>query len=93
MSSKIATAILKMPFSFPIRSQVRFLSWTVPLLTLSAPDLLKKTLTNLLDPSLLEGVYIPNLVISLFIVNKAYAKLIFNHTLSPRLSKVLFKWN
>jgi hypothetical protein len=31
-------------------------------------------------PSLLEGVYIPNLVTSPFIVNKAYAELIYNCT-------------
>jgi fatty acid synthase subunit alpha len=46
-----------------------------------------------LDPSLLEGVYIPNLVASPFAVNKAYAELIYNRTSSPRLSKVLRKWD
>ena len=45
-----------------------------------------------MDPSLLEGVYIPNLVASPFVVNKAYAELIYNRTSSPRLSKVLRKW-
>ena len=57
------------------------------------PDLSKKILANLLDPLLLEGVYIPNLVASPFIVNKAYAKLIYNRTSSSRLSKVLRKWD
>jgi len=38
-------------------------------------------------------VYIPNLVASPFAVNKAYAELIYNRTSSPRLSKVLRKWN
>ena len=56
------------------------------------PDLSKKIPANLLDPSLLEGVYIPNLVASPFAVNKAYAELIYNRTSSPRLSKVLRKW-
>ena len=46
-----------------------------------------------MDPSLLERVYIPNLVASPFAVNKAYAELIYNRTSSPRLSKVLRKWD
>ena len=60
---------------------------------LSVPDLSKKIPANLLDPSLLEGVYIPNLVASPFAVNKAYAELIYNRTSSPRLSKILRKWD
>ncbi len=48
---------------------------------------------NLLDLPLLERVYIPNLVPSLFTFNKAHAKLINNRTSSPCLSKVLCKWN
>jgi len=59
----------------------------------SIPDLSKKIPTNLLGLSLLEKVYIPNLVTSPLAVNKAYAELIYNHTLSPHLSKVLCKWN
>ncbi len=59
----------------------------------SIPDLLKKIPTNLLDLSLLEKAYIPNLVASPFTVNKAYAELIYNHTSSPHLLKVLRKWN
>jgi 3-oxoacyl-ACP reductase-like protein len=46
-----------------------------------------------LDPSLLERVYIPNLVASPFTVNKDYAELLYNRTSSPRLSKVLRKWD
>jgi len=46
-----------------------------------------------LDPALLEGVDIPNLVALPFAVNKAYAELIYNRTSSPRLSKVLRKWD
>jgi hypothetical protein len=39
------------------------------------PDLSKKIPANLLDPSLFEkGVYIPNLVRSPSVVNKAYAE-------------------
>jgi fatty acid synthase subunit alpha, fungi type len=63
-------------------------------LNLSGPsDLAKKIPSTLLDPSLLEGVYISNLITSPFAVNKAYAELIYNRTSSPRLSKVLRKWN
>jgi len=43
--------------------------------------------------SLLEGVYIPNLVASPFVVNKTYAELVYNRSSSPRLSKVLRKWD
>jgi fatty acid synthase subunit beta len=46
-----------------------------------------------LDPSLLEGVYIPNLVASPFAVSKSYAELNYNRTPSPHLSKVLCKWD
>lgn len=59
----------------------------------SATDLSKKIPADLLDPSLLENVYIPNLVASPFTVNKEYAELIYNRTSSPRLSKVLRKWD
>lgn len=56
-------------------------------------DLSKKIPAALLDPSLLERVYIPNLVAAPFTVNKTYAELIYNRTSSPRLSKVLRKWD
>ena len=59
----------------------------------SVADLSKKIPADLLDPSLLEGVYIPNLVASPFTVNKEYAELIYHRTSSPRLSKVLRKWD
>ena len=55
-----------------------------------ALDLSKKIPANLLDPALLEGVYIPNLVVSPFTVSKGYAELIYNRTSSP---KVLRKWD
>jgi hypothetical protein len=48
-------------------------------------DLSKKFPADLLDPSLLDGVYIPNLIASPFTVSKSYAELIYNRTSSPRL--------
>ncbi|KAH9954799.1 hypothetical protein BC827DRAFT_1379315 [Russula dissimulans] len=53
----------------------------------------KKIHADLLDPSLLNGVYIPDLVASPFTVHKAYAEPIYNRALSPRLSEVLRKWD
>jgi hypothetical protein len=44
------------------------------------PDLSKKISANILHLSLLEGVYIPNLVASPLIVNEVYAELIYNRT-------------
>jgi hypothetical protein len=38
-------------------------------------------------------VSIPNLIASPFAINNAYAELIYNHTLSPQLSKVLRNWD
>ncbi|KAH9957667.1 hypothetical protein BC827DRAFT_1377997 [Russula dissimulans] len=49
----------------------------------------KKIHADLLDPSLLNGVYIPDLVASPFAVHKAYAEPIYNRALSPRLSERL----
>ena len=57
------------------------------------PDLSKKIPADLLGPSLLEGVYFPNLVASPLMVNKDYAELLYNRTSSPHLSKVLQKWD
>ena len=45
---------------------------------------MKKIPANLLDLLLLKGIYIPNLVPSPFTVNKGYAELIYNCTLSLR---------
>jgi len=60
----------------------------------TAPDLLKKIPADLLDPSLLERVYIPNLVVSPFTVNKGYAGHIFYNCISsPHLLKVLRRWD
>ncbi|TFY80295.1 hypothetical protein EWM64_g3715 [Hericium alpestre] len=46
-----------------------------------------------LNPDMLEGKYVPNLVAEPFAVNKEYAQLIYDQTLSPRLSKVLHSWD
>jgi len=53
------------------------------------PNLSKKIPANLLDPSPLDVVYIPNLVASLFVVNKAYAELIYNRVSRKFFTKVL----
>ena len=42
---------------------------------------------------MLVGKYVPNLVAKTFDVSKEYAQLIYDQTLSPRLDKVLRKWD
>jgi fatty acid synthase subunit beta len=42
---------------------------------------------------MLVGKYIPNLVTKKFDVSRDYAQLIYNQTSSPRLDKVLKKWD
>ncbi|KAJ3540249.1 hypothetical protein NM688_g6254 [Phlebia brevispora] len=46
-----------------------------------------------LNPDMLVGKYVPNLVAKPFQVTKDYAQLIYEQTLSPRLDKVLRKWD
>ncbi|RDX57079.1 fatty acid synthase [Lentinus brumalis] len=46
-----------------------------------------------LNPDTLVGKYVPNLVAKPFEVTKDYAQLIYDQTLSPRLDKVLRKWD
>ncbi|OBZ72637.1 Fatty acid synthase subunit beta [Grifola frondosa] len=46
-----------------------------------------------LNPDTLVGKYVPNLVAKPFQVSKDYAQLIYDQTLSPRLDKVLRKWD
>ncbi|KAI0787467.1 fatty acid synthase [Fomes fomentarius] len=46
-----------------------------------------------LNPDTLVGKYVPNLVAKPFEVSKEYAQLIYDQTLSPRLDKVLRKWD
>ncbi|KAI0342734.1 fatty acid synthase [Trametopsis cervina] len=45
-----------------------------------------------LDPDTLIGKYVPNLIAKPFEVTKEYAQIIYDQTLSPRLDKVLRKW-
>ena len=56
-------------------------------------DLSKKINPSLLNPDMLVGRYIPNLVAKPFAVTKEYAQLIYDQTSSPRLDKVLKKWD
>ncbi|KAI6129042.1 hypothetical protein EDD16DRAFT_1516096, partial [Pisolithus croceorrhizus] len=53
----------------------------------------KKVNPTLLNPDMLVGKYIPNLVAKPFDVSKDYAQLIYDQTSSPRLDKVLKKWD
>ncbi|KAE9385207.1 hypothetical protein BT96DRAFT_1007268 [Gymnopus androsaceus JB14] len=46
-----------------------------------------------LNPDLLIGNYIPNLIAKPFDVSQEYAQIIYNQTSSPRLGKVLRKWD
>ncbi|KAI0826547.1 acyl transferase domain-containing protein [Trametes gibbosa] len=46
-----------------------------------------------LNSDTLVGKYVPNLVAKPFDVSKEYAQLIYDQTLSPRLDKVLRKWD
>ncbi len=58
-----------------------------------SPDLSKKINAAHLNPDMLVGRYVPNLVAKPFEVSKDYAQLIYDQTLSPRLDKVLRKWD
>ena len=42
---------------------------------------------------MLVGRYIPNLIAKLFKVTKEYAQIIYDQTSSPRLDKVVQKWD
>ncbi|KAI0033531.1 fatty acid synthase [Vararia minispora EC-137] len=74
---------------------------TIPLPGIDVPfhsrylwaDLSKKINAAQLDPDMLEGKYIPNLVAKPFAVTKEYTQLIYDQTSSPRLSKVLKAWD
>ncbi|KAF7311393.1 Fatty acid synthase subunit alpha [Mycena kentingensis (nom. inval.)] len=46
-----------------------------------------------LNPDMLIGKYIPNLIAIPFAVTKEYAQITYNQTSSPRLDKVLKKWD
>jgi len=56
-------------------------------------DLSKKIKADHLNPDMLVGKYIPNLVARPFEVSREYAQLIYDQTSSPRLDKVLRKWD
>jgi fatty acid synthase subunit alpha, fungi type len=56
-------------------------------------DLSKKVNPAQLDPDLLEGKYIPNLVAQPFAITREYTQLVYDRTSSPRLSKVLRTWD
>ena len=55
-------------------------------------DLSKKINPTLLNPDMLIGKYIPNLVAKPFDITKEYIQLIYDQTSSPRLDKVLKRW-
>lgn len=56
-------------------------------------DLSKKINPLHLNPDLLVGKYIPNLIAKPFEVTKEYAQIIYDQTSSPRLDKVLTNWD
>ena len=60
---------------------------------LNFPDLSKKINATQLNPDMLINKYIPNLVAKPFEVSREYAQLIYDQTSSPRLDKVLKKWD
>ncbi|EPQ52677.1 hypothetical protein GLOTRDRAFT_112049 [Gloeophyllum trabeum ATCC 11539] len=53
----------------------------------------KKIDATHLNPDMLVGKYVPNLVAKPFEVSRDYAQLIYDQTSSPRLDKVLRKWD
>lgn len=53
----------------------------------------KKINPTYLNPDMLVGKYVPNLIAKPFEVTKEYAQIIYDQTLSPRLDKVLRKWD
>lgn len=56
-------------------------------------DLSKKINPTHLNPDMLVGKYIPNLIAKPFEVSREYAQVIYDQTSSPRLDKVLSKWS
>lgn len=55
-------------------------------------DLSKRINPATLNPDMLIGKYIPNLIAKPFAVSREYAQIIYDQTSSPRLDKVLQKW-
>jgi len=66
--------------------------WVIDSYKLSV-DLGKKINPLHLNPDMLVGRYIPNLIAKPFEVTKEYAQIIYDQTSSPRLDKVLRKWD
>ena len=56
-------------------------------------DLSKKINPSLLNPDMLIGKYIPNLVAKPFAVTREFVQLIYDQTSLPRLDKVLARWD
>jgi len=57
------------------------------------PDLSKKINPAQLNPDMLIGKYVPNLIAKPFEVTKEYAQIIYDQTSSPRLDKILKSWD
>ena len=55
-------------------------------------DLSKKINATHLNPDMLVGKYIPNLIAKPFQVSREYAQIIYDQTSSPHFNKVLKKW-
>ncbi|KAH8100945.1 fatty acid synthase [Cristinia sonorae] len=53
----------------------------------------KKVSASQIDPDMLIGRYVPNLIAKPFELTKEYIQIIYDQTLSPRLDKVLRKWD
>jgi len=56
-------------------------------------DLSKKIDPTHLNPDVLIGKYIPNLIAKPFDISREYSQIIYDQTSSPRLDKVLRKWD
>ena len=57
------------------------------------PDLSKKINPADINPDMLIGKYIPNLIAKPFDTSRDYAQIIYDQTSSPKLDKVLRNWD
>ena len=64
----------------------------LPSIDFSVSDLSTKINPTHLNPDMLIGKYIPNLIAKPFEVSREYAQIIYDQTSSPKLDKVLKKW-
>ena len=78
-------------FTFPCLYADFLLRW-VSLWTDLFSDLSKKINPSHLNPDILVGKYIPNLIAKPFGISREYAQIIYDQTSSPKLDKVLKKW-